>query len=343
MELIDRYVYQVGRRLPERTRADVAQELRSLLMDALEERTGRTTEFTEDEQVSVLEEFGPPERMADKYRPRPRYVIGPKVFDLYLLVVGVIAGAGLLAATITAIASMLGPDSKASVFDLLLQTGTIFMNVALSGIGSTTLVFALLERAIPDEEFKLDEEEKWNPRSLPVVEVRDEIKRGGLIVEIAFLTFLIIGILAFGNRIGGAYYDGAWHWSPPFFSTAFFSMFLPLFITRWGLSIVLDLVLLRQGRWQLGTRVTDMLFHCLDIYILGRLINGPSIINPEALQAIFIGAPGAADVLNRMMTNGLRIAFLIALLVTVLDVVSRVYKLIRDYKLWIVIKPKPTN
>ena len=344
MELIDRYVYQVGRRLPDRMRADVERELHSLLIDALEERTGRVTDFTEDEQVAVLEEFGPPEQMANKYRPRPRYVIGPKVFDLYLLVVGVVAGAGLLAAIITAIVSMLGPDSKVTVFDLLLQTGTIFMNIALSGIGSTTLVFALLERAIPDEEFKLeDEEEKWNPRDLPVVEARDEIKRGGLIVEIAFLTLLIIGILAFGNRIGGAFYDGAWHWSPPFLSTAFFSMYLPLFITRWGLSIVLDLVLLRQGRWQLGTRVADVLFHCLDIYILERLIGGPSIINPEAFQSIFSAAPGAADILNRLLTNGLRIAFLIALLVTIIDVASRIYKLIRDYKLWLVIKPKPAN
>jgi hypothetical protein len=347
MELIDRYVYQVGRRLPERTRADVEQELRSLLIDALEERTRRTagveTAFTEDEQVAVLEEFGPPEQMANKYRPRSRYVIGPKVYDLYLLVVGVVAGAGLLAATITAIVSMLGPDSKASVFDLLLQTVTIFVNIALSGIGSTTLVFALLERAIPDEEFKLDEDEKWNPRDLPVIEARDEIKRGGLIVEIAFLTLLIIGILAFGNRIGGAYYDGAWHWSPPFFSTVFFSMYLPLFITRWGLSIVLNLVLLRQGRWQLGTRVADVLLHCLDIYILGRLINGPSIINPEAIQSMLFASPGTADLLNRMMTNGLQIAFLIALLVTIIDIASRVYKLIRDYKLWIVIKPKPAN
>ncbi|MFN2110413.1 MAG: hypothetical protein ACK2UI_12175 [Anaerolineae bacterium] len=351
MELIDRYVYQVGRRLPERMRADVKQELHSLLIDALEERTGRTagTEagrpdtFTEDEQVAVLEEFGPPEQMANKYRPRPRYVIGPKVYDLYLLVISVVAGAGLLAAIITAIVSMLGPDSKASVLDLMLQTVTIFMNIALSGIGSTTLVFALLERAVPDEEFKLDEDEKWNPRDLPVIEARDEIKRGGLIVEIAFLTLLIIGILAFGNRIGGAFYDGAWHWSPPFLSTAFFSMYLPLFITRWGLSIALDLVLLRQGRWQLGTRVADVLFHCLDIYILGRLINGPSVINPEAFQSIFSAVPEAAGILNRMMTNGLRIAFLIALLVASIDVASRVYKLSRDYKLWLVIKPKRTE
>ncbi len=41
MELVNRYVYQVGRRLPKRLRDDVKVELRSLLLDTLEERTGR--------------------------------------------------------------------------------------------------------------------------------------------------------------------------------------------------------------------------------------------------------------------------------------------------------------
>ena len=325
---------------PERTRADVKQELRSLLIDALEERTGRPESFSEEEQVAVLEEFGPPEQMADKYRPRSRYLIGPKVFDLYLLVVSVVAGAGLLAAIIAGIAMTVGPDARISVLDFLLKTGTTFMNIALSGIGSTTLVFALLERAVPDEEFELDTDEEWNPRDLPVVEVRDEVKRGGLIVEIAFLTLLIIWVLAFGDRIGGAYYDGAWHWLPSFLSPAFFTYYLPLIITRWGLSIVLNLVLLRQGRWQLGTRIADVMFHGLDIYILSRLLGGPPIINPEALQAMFAAVPGTADVLQNLANSGLRIAFLVALVVTIFEVVSKVYRLVRDYQLWVVIKPK---
>ncbi len=342
MELINRYVYQVGRRLPERTRADVEQELRSLLLDALEKRTGRTADFTEEEQVAALTEFGPPEQMADKYRPRPRYIIGPKVFDLYVLVVTVVAGAGLLASIITTIVSTLGPGANISTLDLFLRAWTTFMNIALSGIGSTTLVFAMLERVIPDEEITLgNEAEKWNPRDLPIVEAHGEIKRGRLLVSIAFQALLITAFLAFANRIGGVYYDGtSWHWSPPSLSTAFFSMYLPLLITRWGLSIILDLVLLRQGRWQLGTRVADVLFHCLDIYILSRLLGGPSIINPESLQAMLAAVPEAADLLYSMANVGLRIAFLLALLVAIIDVASRVYRLVRDYKLWIVIKSK---
>lgn len=331
MELIDRYVHHVGRRLPQRTHADVEQELRSLLLDALEERTGRKTEFTEDEQIAVLEEFGPPERMAAKYRPRPKYLIGPKVYDLYLIVLFAIGIAGAVAAIVVAAVSILGADSDGvNTWDVLLRVWTIFVNIALSGIGSSTLVFALLERLIPDEGLNLDEDKDWNPRDLEPVEPRDEIKRAGLIVEIAFLALLLIGFTVFRDRlVTGAYYDGAWHWGPSFLSAAFFTVYLPLLGVRWSLTIILNLVLLRQGRWQFGTRIADLVFHGLDIFILNRLLTGPSVLNPAAFQAILSGTE-ITDTLLRQANNGLKIGFLAILIVTVIEIVTRIYRLIRD-------------
>lgn len=343
MELIERYVYQVGRRLPERTRTDVEQELRSLLLDALEERTGRTTNFTEEEQVAMLEEFGSPEQMADKYRPRPHYLIGPKLYDLYRIAIGAVAGAGGLVAIVTSVVSLLGPNADVNVLSVLLQAWTTFFNVLLSGIGSVTLVFAVLERVVPEEELKLGADEKWNPRDLPVIEPRDEIKRAGLIAEIVFLVVVIAVLAGFGDRFGGVYYDGSWHWTPSVLSAAFFTLYLPLFVVRWGLSICLNLVLLRQGRWQLGSRIADVLFHGLDIYILSRLLSGPSIVNPEALRGALSAAPEAVETLIRLLDSGLQIGFLVALIAVIVDLAFKIYRLIRDYKLWIMIKPKPAN
>ncbi len=340
MELINRYVYQVGRRLPDRTRADVEQELRSLLLDALEERTGRTADFSEEEQIAVLTEFGSPEQMADKYRPQARYIIGPKLYDLYRLVVTVIGGAGLLVAVVSTAVTAVGPDAP-SALSLLLQAWTTFINVLLSGIGSATLIFAILERVIPDEEFKLDAEEKWNPRDLPAIEPRDEIKRASLIAEIVVLALLMTALVAFGQRIGGVYYDGTWHTTPSFLSAAFFSLYLPLFVVRWGLTILLNVVLLRQGRWQLGTRIADLVFHSFDIYILGRLLSGPSVVNAEALRVGLAAAPEGAEALIGLLGSGLQIGFLVALIVVIIHFIFKVYRLVRDYRLWVTIKPKP--
>ncbi len=330
MELIDRYVYHVGRRLPQRTRADVEQELHSLLIDALEERAGQKAEFTQEEQIAVLEEFGPPEQMAEKYRPQPKYLIGPKVYDLYLIVLFAIGVAALVATLAVAAVSILGAGPEGvNLLKLLAQSWTIFINIVLNGLGMATLVFVILERVIPDEGIQLSEDKEWNPRDMPEIEARDEVKRGGLIVEIAFLLLLLIGLGAFGDRLtAGAYYDGVWHSGPRLFSEMFFSTYLPLFGVRWSLTIVLNLVLIRQGRWQFGTRIADLVFHGLDIFIVSWLLTGPSVLNPAAFQTVLPGAE--ANSLLRLADNGLKIGFLIALIVTIIEVIRQVYRLIRD-------------
>ncbi len=330
MELVNRYVHQVGRRLPRRLRGDVKIELRSLLLDTLEERTGRQasdeTAFSEEDQVAVLDEFGPPAQMAAKYQPKPRYIIGPKVYTLYLIVVAALLGAGLLASTVTMIVGRFYTTSgEVNVLAMLGQGLGIFIDIALNGIGSTTLIFAVLERVIPNSEFGLDdEEEEWSPRNLPEIEERNEIKPAGLIVQIGILALLLIAFIGFPDRINmGAYYDDGWHVVPSLLSTEFFSLYLPLIKISWGLTIILNLVLLRQGRWQLGTRIAHVLVEGLDIFILAWLLIGPSVLSARTLDKMFPLAQTPAPPID----GALRLAFLVALIVTVIETLVRVYRM----------------
>jgi len=331
MDLIDRYVYQVGRRLPKRLRDDVKAELRSLLLDALEERTGRQAgegaAFSEDEQVAVLEEFGPPAHMAEKYQPQARYIIGPKLYDAYLIVVAIVLGAGLLASLISAaVPSLFGDTAGMGTLEFLAQAVARFFNIALNGIGSTTLIFAVLERVIPEEEFEEEQEKSWDPRDLPAVEAHNQIKPVEQIVQIAILSLLLIAFIAFPEHIGtGAYYDGEWYTMPSILSQAFYALILPLIEVRWGLTILLSLVLLRQGRWQLGTRIADLLLQGLDIFILSRLALGPSILRAN-LWDMF---PVLSDVPVPPLDSALRLAFIVALTVTVIKAVVDLYRLVR--------------
>jgi hypothetical protein len=331
MELIDRYVHQVGRRLPKRLRDDVKAELRSLLLDALEERTGRQagdeTTFIEDDQVAILEEFGPPAQMAAKYQPQPRYVIGPNVYNLYLIVVAAVSGAGLLASIVsTAVGRLYAGPVGIETLELLGLGLERFFGIALSGIGSTTLVFAALERVIPDLKFKLDDEEEWNPRTLPAIEERDQIKPADLIVQIGIVALLLVAFIAFPDRIGaGAYYDDGWHVVPSILSPEFFSLYLPLMEIRWVLTIILNLILLRQGRWQLGTRIADLLLRGFDISILARLLAGPSILSAQALTSML---PEGSPV--PPVASALKLAFLVALIVIAIDTAIRVPRLLRS-------------
>ncbi|MDY6877466.1 MAG: hypothetical protein SWK90_14875 [Chloroflexota bacterium] len=329
MELVDRYVHQVGRRLPKRLRDDVKVELRSLLLDALEERTGLEagdeTTFSEEDQVAVLEEFGPPAQMAAKYQLQPRYVIGPQVYNLYLIVVAVVIGAGLLASIVsTAVSGLHAGSARVEILELLGQGLVRFFNIAISGIGSTTLIFAVLERAIPNGEFELDDEKEWSPHDLPEIEESDEIKHAGLIVQIGILALLLIAFIGFPDRIAtGAYYDYGWHIVPSILSPAFFSIYLPLIEISWGLTIILNLVLLRQGRWQLGTRIANLLIQGFDVFILARLLLGPSILNANVLNGMF---PVTQYMPASPVDSALRLAFLVALIVTVIETVVKIWR-----------------
>ena len=64
MDLIERYVQEVARRLPRNQREDVARELRSSLEDSLESRAGvAIDQVAESSAVDFLLEFGSPQEV----------------------------------------------------------------------------------------------------------------------------------------------------------------------------------------------------------------------------------------------------------------------------------------
>ena len=111
LELFDRYVREVGRRLPKKQRADVGAELHSLLLDALQDRLAEQeaeAEATEEDQVPILQELGPPAKMAAQYAPPNRYLIGPRFYDMYLIVAAAVAGAITLAHLVLLVVALWG-------------------------------------------------------------------------------------------------------------------------------------------------------------------------------------------------------------------------------------------
>src|SRR5690606_39943841 len=85
MEMIERYVYDVTRRLSQSQREDVEKELRGLIADMLDERIG-DDEATESHIEEVLLELGDPRKLARQYGGKNKYIIGPLFFDPYMTV-----------------------------------------------------------------------------------------------------------------------------------------------------------------------------------------------------------------------------------------------------------------
>lgn len=89
-DLVERYLYAVTRRLPAKQRADVAEELRTLVFDMLDERCGTLPPTQKDVRV-VLTELGTPGEMVRKYTAdEDACLIGQPYYAQYLLVLKIV-------------------------------------------------------------------------------------------------------------------------------------------------------------------------------------------------------------------------------------------------------------
>ena len=332
-ELFDRYVHQVGRRLPKKQRADVGQELNSLLLDALEERA--SPEPSEDEleeaQVAVLKEFGPPTEMAAHYRPSNRYLIGPRLYDVYWTVVAAVGGALTLAFAILALLVALGQPETLNAFGSSLLGLVEGWGSALMGaFGWITIAFFILERVLPESTaIKTPDDLPWDPRGLPPIDDRMRVEVGGLVAEIVFTVIALVVFNLFPEWVGVNYWasfnDGPTQFTQiPLLAPIFFSLYLPLLNAQWLLKIGLNIVLLRQGRWQRWTRVADFFLAAFAVYIAARLAFGPDLLTLEAIRN-----ESLREMLSSFLPLLLRIAFYVGLLGSVVEAVKKLLRIFR--------------
>ena len=59
---------------------------------------------------------------------------------------------------------------------------------------------------------------------------------------------------------------------------------MPLLNVSWLLKIGLNIVLLRQGRWQRWTRVADFFLAAFGVYIAARMAFGPDLLTLEGIR-----------------------------------------------------------
>ncbi len=264
-EMIDRYVNEVGEHLPRKTRADIEMELRSLLLDTLEEQSGG--EPTPKIAAEVLREFGHPEEIAAQYHA-DEFLIGPKLFPTYkvvvtitLVVIGVLHLVGL--------GFVVWQSAGETLIDGLLSTIFSFFRTAVINAGIVTLVFAVIERVAGDSLDLPEKQQKtWDPFALPPVKDPDRINRGELVVEIFFLAAFAAWLNFFPD----------WFGAENFGEEGIFALFTPEFIALvpwFTASLLLDLVLktavLMQGRWNRIARWLEVGKDLFGLYVAYRI------------------------------------------------------------------------
>lgn len=285
MDLIDRYAHEVGQHLPHRLRADVEAELRSLLTDSVEEKA-RQAGVPADEGLAatVLREFGTPKDAAARYAPEPQYLIGPRLYPSYVTAVKVMLP---ILAALTLVLVVVGQYRHAgeppSPVPFVRATGS-FLWSALVNVGILTMVFALVERSMRRSEAN---GKAWDPSSLPQVDDPDRISYFGrifslyLIAALALLFNLFpdwVAVYVFRNEEASVYR----------LLTPAFGRHMPLINAWWLLAFVLNLAVLREGRWTRPTRWADFGLEVGWAVILLLIVTGPPVFRYDAIIKVVL-------------------------------------------------------
>lgn len=328
MNLMDRYIAEVGKYLPRRQRADIEAEIRSTLEDMLEERN-QAGASGEAAVVALLKEYGEPRKVAESYIG-PRYLIGPRIYPTFELIVKIVMaallGAGLLGYVVSSsiTGSFAGPD----FLSFLAEFWTGLLGGMFSAFGTIVIVFAILERVLPASEFE-KEEEKWDPASLAKGPDPDEVKVSD---AIATIIFTVIGLVIFNvyPDVVGIFFgtDGEWAFVP-ILSDAFFT-YLPWINLIGVLQIVFNLYQLRERVWTTFTRLCNIVIEVSSIVLAIAMLTGPSLIDLGASN--FAGSPLAdlAGVLEKVMGFAPAIVLLIVIIIGSIEVAQMVYRLTKS-------------
>jgi len=286
MSLIDRYVAEVGRHLPEKDRADIEAEIRSMLEDMIDERSERSRETgksAKDKVIAeVLEQLGDPKLLASRYAPPKRYLIGPVWYEAYLK-------------TLQRVLLIVLPIFAVVTFILTLAENPLdFINAAGEAVGGAfgvglqilfwiTIVFVLLERSaeIPDEAQSPDTR-AWTIAQLPEMPKTRQISIGETVTDIVGILFVILWIALPAFL---AWLRGNTEFVP-FLHPALWNFWLPIFFVLMVLTLIHELFKLKIGNWTPALTAANVVLCLSSIIYIAALATTQSVINPAFLATL---------------------------------------------------------
>jgi hypothetical protein len=329
MNLIDRYITEVGKHLPRKQRADIEAEIRSTLEDMLEERKQAQGALDDAAIVALLKEYGAPRKVAESY-VGPRYLIGPRVYPIFEMVTKIVL-AVLLAVTLAGVgislarSSLSGPEFLRTVGN----SAAGLLTGLMTAFGNIVLVFAILERVLPKADFE-KEMEDWDPQELASEPDPDRVSMGEQIVGIFFLSLFLIVFNLYPGLIGfGFVSEGDWVFVSLALTEAFFS-YLPWLNIMILLQIGLGLYLLRQGAWSAGTRIANIVLELASIALAVVMLRGPALVRVTPEQLAGTPLADAAEFFSKGANLLPSLVLVIVIIVSSIEVAQMVYHLLKS-------------
>ena len=325
MNLIDRYIAEVGKHLPRNQRADIEAEIRSTLEDMLEERKQGKVAEEEALVLELLKEYGPPYEVAAKYGTH-QYLIGPRLFPIFervlRIIFAIVIGASLIGLGVSL--AKTGLTGSAFISSMGGWFGGLVSGL-IGAFGNIVLIFAIIDRTQAvskvEKEFK-----EWDPKELKSEPDPDRVD---LPDHIATIIFTVLGLVIFNlypNVFSIRFVsDGTWVTLP--ILTVTFLRYLPWINIMGLLQIGFNSFMAGQREWKPVTRILGALMDIAGMILAVIILRTPGVfgITPNALTAL--GITEAADELSRLFHSLPTIVITVIVVVTAIKVVKAFIRL----------------
>ncbi|MBT2757491.1 hypothetical protein J7E71_16365 [Mesobacillus foraminis] len=288
MNLIEVYIQEVTRRLPEKNREDIALELRSTIEDMLPE------DYGEEDVKTALKKLGSPISLAAGFSDRPMHLIGPRYFDIYVTLLKMILPIAAVISVISMIAQYFigygGDEAALNVALSLMGQGiwTVF-EVSVQVFFWLTVVFAVIERTDQgkDQQPLTPSLKKWTPEDLKNISYVPEKKAiskcqvfGSLMWTAIWATLYFYADHLVGIYKGGR--DGL-EFVAATFNQEVLLRYWPIVVMVIGFEIALALYQLIKGQWTKRMALSNTA-----LQLMATIVFIVILINPNVLRAEFV-------------------------------------------------------
>ncbi|MBQ9928295.1 MAG: hypothetical protein IJO65_10005 [Lachnospiraceae bacterium] len=294
-DLTERYIYAVTKKLPYKTREDVARELRTLIDDMLKERCGDMMPTDKDVKV-VLTELGTPTELYEQYAgDGKRCLIGPNYYNTYLFVLKLVLICETVGLTVAAIVSAVVNGQDFIWYQAIMQWVGMLFSGAISAFGFVTALFAFFEY----KEISLDTNSSFD--DLPPVPKKEEtISKGESIFGIAISVIFLVVFLICPEIFMCGVVDGK---MVPIFSTQVIRNTWYILFVFSALGITGEVVKLLDGKYTKRVMLTTVITDVLSAICAVWWLSNKNIINPEFASRVGALFEGDSAFLANMFAN----------------------------------------
>lgn len=288
MDWIKVYIQEVTRRLPEKSRDDIALELQSTIEDMLPEP------HTEDDVKSVLEKLGDPAVLAEGYRDQPAYLIGPRYYEVYVNLLKIVVPIAIVFSLIMVIiGSMFGHAEGAPTelvgLEIVGEVMGTMISVSAQAFFWITIIFTVIDRVDRNGDFRRSNKtQKWTADQLkkaPQIVVKRAISQFEVFQAI-FWTAVWVTIYFNAYRIVGIY-EGGWgklRFVTPAVNQDVLNAYMPAIIIMLLLTCVLILFKILLKQWTKPLAILNTVHELFAALWIVMILSHPSIYDPGFIR-----------------------------------------------------------